>query len=235
MQVPKVIAFSVSATKKVKFAPGNLQATTTDLGEHWTWNFAENQWDYVGDAAANNSINGNGTVSENGTVDRFGWSTASTYLGIHNFTNDEDCPGAFVDWGSHPVVIEGIGSGWRTLTEQEWEYLINTRVVKGGSGEGYTYTLGQKVNGVSGYVFYPDNYTGEIYTGTDWSSFENAGCMFLPISECTCYWTSTPYDDSNSTSNLEAKYVYSYHNKLHTYYSNNRFRKYYVRLVRDVE
>ena len=41
---------------RVHFAPGNLQATTTDLGESWTWHFAEHQWDYIGNAAANNAI-----------------------------------------------------------------------------------------------------------------------------------------------------------------------------------
>ena len=55
-------AFSVSGTKVVYFSKGNLQATTADNGETWTWGFAENQWDYVGNSAANNAINGNGTV-----------------------------------------------------------------------------------------------------------------------------------------------------------------------------
>lgn len=46
---------------KVFFAKGNLQATTTDNGASWTWAFATNQWDYVGNAVANNAINGNGS------------------------------------------------------------------------------------------------------------------------------------------------------------------------------
>ena len=44
--------FSVSSTKKVFFAPGNLQATTTDYGATWTWNFAAHQYDYIGNATA---------------------------------------------------------------------------------------------------------------------------------------------------------------------------------------
>ena len=39
---------------QVVFSRGNLQATTNDLGANWTWGFAENQWDYIGNAAANN-------------------------------------------------------------------------------------------------------------------------------------------------------------------------------------
>lgn len=37
---------------------GNQQATTTDNDANWTWGFAEHQYDYVGNAAANISING---------------------------------------------------------------------------------------------------------------------------------------------------------------------------------
>ena len=81
-------AFSVSATKQVWFSQGNLQATTSNYGASWTWFFAENQWDYIGNETANTAINGNGTVSTNGTVDLFGWSTAATYYGIHNSTSN---------------------------------------------------------------------------------------------------------------------------------------------------
>ena len=64
--------FSVSATKKVFFSKGNLRATTNDNGSSWTWSFAVFQGDAVGMAAANTTINGNGTVSVNGSVDLFG-------------------------------------------------------------------------------------------------------------------------------------------------------------------
>ncbi len=37
--------FSVSATKKVYFSKGNLQAT---YNTSWSWAFATNQWDYIG-------------------------------------------------------------------------------------------------------------------------------------------------------------------------------------------
>ena len=57
---------------KVYFSKGNLQATYN--GTSWSWAFATNQWDYIGNAAGNTSINGNGTVSANNvTVDLFGW------------------------------------------------------------------------------------------------------------------------------------------------------------------
>ena len=43
------VAFSVSATKKVRFSPGNLQYQASTK----TWRFAEHQYDYIGDANRN--------------------------------------------------------------------------------------------------------------------------------------------------------------------------------------
>ncbi len=88
--------FSVGADKQIFFSKGNLQATYD--GSSWEWGFAANQWDYIGDAAANTKISGNGTVSENGTVDLFGWvGSSSTVLtsdpamyGICNSTTTSD-------------------------------------------------------------------------------------------------------------------------------------------------
>ena len=45
---------------------------------------------------------------------------------------------------------------------------------------GDSYTLGQSVNSKTGIVIYPDNYTGSVYSGSDWTTFEAAGCVFLP-------------------------------------------------------
>ena len=76
--------FSVSAEKTVAFSQGNLRAYTSDNGTTWKWTFAEHQWDYVGNNAANNGVSGDATVAFNGSVDLFGWSTAATKYGIHN-------------------------------------------------------------------------------------------------------------------------------------------------------
>ena len=193
--------FSVSSTKQVYFANGNLQATYD--GSSWSWAFAANQWDYVGNAAANNVITGNGTVSANGTVDLFGWSTSSTYLGIHNSTESSNYSGSFADWGNHADVKAGIGTGWRTLSQAEWNYVFNTRTVNGGTGNGHSYTVGKTVNSKQGVVIYPDNYTGAAYDESDWNNFEAAGCVFLPaagqrsgstfnyVGNIGYYWSST--------------------------------------------
>ena len=132
--------FSVAAGQKVRFAQGNLQAVFASAGSSCTWQFATNQWDYVGDAAANNKIDGNGTVSAAGTVDLFGWvgesstvltsdpakygiskSTLNTDYGINSNTDNLKS-----DWGTLAITNGGNTAdyGWRTLTHAEWEWLI---------------------------------------------------------------------------------------------------------------
>ena len=173
--------FSVSDTQKVYFSKGNLQAKCTSADsdastqEAWTWQFAANQYDIIGgrlggattpELTGNNYINGNGSVSAAGTVDLFGWSTASTYYGINNSTSDTDYSGSFVDWGNT------MGSGWRTLTSDEWSYLFTHHTKRTSI-----------VNGVYGYVVRPDGVTTSIsdsYTVDDWAAEEAAGSIFLP-------------------------------------------------------
>ena len=200
--------FSVSDTKQVYFSKGNLQATTTDLGANWTWAFAAHQWDYVGSAAANNSMktDGTGTVTANGTVDLFGWvgasRTSAAKWGISASKNSADYGNVYnealkSDWGNVP----GIGSGWYTLSQAEWNYLFNTRsatTVNGVNDARYAKAI---VNGEDGIVLFPDSYTHptgvtapksinsdnisfadahNTWSGDDWTKMEKAGCVFLP-------------------------------------------------------
>jgi hypothetical protein len=188
-----VFPFSVSATQKVRFSPGNLQAVFDEPGTTFTWQFAEHQWSYVGNSAANTSINGDGSVSEAGTVDLFGWSTAATKYGINN-SSGGIYTGEFVDWGSDEGLIAALGSGWRTLSSDEWAYLLYARI-------GYCYCKAT-VNDVRGLVIFPDGYSHQSHpagvtapasvntpgagygtnswSGTAWAAMEAAGCVFLP-------------------------------------------------------
>lgn len=145
--------FSVSGSKKVYFSPGNLQATYN--GSAWNWHFAANQWDKVGAEVANNSINGNGTVSTIGTVDLFTWSTAETALGISVETND-NISNTFVDWGSASAVKAAIGTGYRTLSSAEWYYLFSSSR----SDNRYCYA---KVHDVYGVILLPDDWNTDTY------------------------------------------------------------------------
>ena len=145
-------AFSVSSTKRVYFSSSNLQASTTDYGNHWTWHFAANPWNYNGDGTVNTNdkyyhnerINGNGVVkfSGAGTVDQFGWvGTSNTtwegelgttlnaaMYGISNSWNNSDYGNVSgeslkSDWGN--TINDGYN--WRTLTSAEWSYLLASR------------------------------------------------------------------------------------------------------------
>ncbi len=162
--------FSVSSTKQVYFSTGNLQATTSNLGSTWTWAFAANQWDKVGEAAANTSISGTydsekgktlPTTSTNGTVDLFGWSTSKTYLGISYDNDNTNYEGDFVDWASHADVKAAIGDGWRTLAGAEWYHLFFNR----NTSSGHRYCKA-KVNGVFGVILLPDDWQTSYHSLT---------------------------------------------------------------------
>ena len=213
-------AFTINADgDKIVFSKGNLQATTTNLGSTWTWDFAPNQWSLIGNAVANTAINGNKSVSANGTVDLFGWSTAATYYGINESWNVDDYAGDFVDWGAL------MGTEWRTLSRAEFYYIVYSRT------DAYKKRGQATVNGVPGYVLLPDawtlpsglsftnsagNYTTNQYDGADWTAMESAGAVFLPaagVREGTdiyqvnlygWYWASTPNDEDGG----KAYYLY---------------------------
>jgi len=70
----------------------------------------------------------------------------------------------------------------------EWRYLLTKRTVNGGTGEGKSYLRAKIRSDISGGIFgmiiYPDNYTSqttaESYTSSEWTTMENAGCVFIP-------------------------------------------------------
>ena len=176
--------FSVSETQKVTFSPGNLQYHPANN----EWRFAPSQLDYIGDA------NSNCSSTYNGWLDLFGWSTSATNFGVSTSTDENDYSGSFVDWGTNTIGNDAPNT-WRTLTYDEWEYLLNTRP-NASSLKGVA-----QVNGVNGLIFLPDNWIcpsgvtfksgfhgsdGEDYyaayqtfTAVEWSKLETAGAVFL--------------------------------------------------------
>ena len=232
--VPLPGGFSVSDEKTVKFSAGNLQATYDGIA--WSWSFAKHQYDYIGEAAANTSISGNGTVSTNGTVDLFGWSTSKNYLGIHKSGTSTDYDGDFKDWGANASVQAGIGTGWRTLSSDEWTYLLNTRSATNRYCKA-------NVNGKAGLVIFPDSYshptdvtavssantgnaafTTNTWSADDWIKIEAAGAVFLPAAgrrvtyidnkvyvyypgQAGNYWSSTSVPDSNNMYAFELYFI----------------------------
>lgn len=182
---PFTPAFSVSDSKQVTFSKGNLQYHPANN----KWRFAENQTDRI--SAGNNNC----SSTYNGWLDLFGWSTSATYFGVSNSTNNVDYSGSFVDWGTNKIGSDAPNT-WRTLTKDEWNYLLNTRT-NASDLRGIA-----QVNGVNGLIFLPDtwvcpagvtfksgfhsNLGAEYYaayqtfTAEQWSKMESAGAIFLP-------------------------------------------------------
>ena len=73
-------AFSVSDTKVVYFSQGNLQYQAST----GTWRFATNQYDFIGDAAGNNTTDEADRATQSSWIDLVGWGTS----GWDNTDND---------------------------------------------------------------------------------------------------------------------------------------------------
>ena len=163
---------------QVRFSKGNLVAAIDASGNPIDWKFAEKQYDYLGTGGANTSI---GTAA--GDIDLFGWSTDSTIYGINTSTSKYDYSGAFKDWGKALSASTSIAEDtWRTLTINEWEYLINEggidNVRKG------KYKFGVTVSGKTNcLILVPDNIEMDIkasYDGTLWTVCQLFGLVCLP-------------------------------------------------------
>lgn len=256
--------FSVSASTQVYFSQGNLQYQASTN----TWQFAEHQYNYVG--SANSSI----SQTNSGWIDLFGWGTSgynhganayqpwstsisySDYYAYGNWEYNLYDQNGQADWGHNAISNGGNAenSGWRTLTQPEWSYVFFTRTTT--SGIRYAKAT---VNGVSGVVLLPDNWTASIYalnntnsvsanytintiTAADWTNvLEVNGAVFLPaggnrggtsvynVGSYGGYWSSS-YAKSH-----EARGVYFNDGNIYTYDDGYRFFGHSVRLVRDVE
>lgn len=183
--------FSVAEGSKVYFSNGNLQyQASTD-----TWRFAAHQYDTIG--SANVSISPN----YGGWIDLFGWGTGN------NPTLDDphwEVYNAFHDWGDNAISNGGnTPNTWRTMTKEEWEYLLYTR----STASDIRFAVAQ-VNGVNGMIILPDDWSssyyslndvnvmqgifaGSVISESDWTNYlESKGAVFLPNSGWreTSYW-----------------------------------------------
>ena len=190
--------------KQVVFSPGNLRATTSDLGANWTWSFANNQYDFIGGTVANNKINGNGSVSANGTVDIFGYSTTNNFYGIT--PSSGDFTGDFKDWGtiatfSHRGVTTTYPSDyWRSLTANsnndkncDWRLLRDTRTtrakVNSVSNARYTQaTINTNGTPVNGIIFFPDDFDNITPEGVEWGTINGTSAWGTKCT--TAGWTA---------------------------------------------
>ena len=196
-------SFSVSPTHQVKFSRGNLQYYAPKN----LWRFGCHQYDYIG---ANNS---RASEHYDGWIDLFGWATsgwhnradvlniyykpydmadANNYYGPSRNMEEWNLVGtsAKYDWGSNRIANGGDSAGlWRTLTADEWNYLISLR------NNAINLQSRATVNSVQGLILLPDNWTAPAgttftadaddfetnsYTEARWNLMEQAGAVFLP-------------------------------------------------------
>lgn len=135
--VKSIGEFSVADDKKIAFSQGNLQYRPTTK----TWYFAKNQWEYLGEANAKID------PSYMGWIDLFGWGTGDAAAKLS--TNNSDYA-QFVAWGDE--TISGEPNIWRTLSADEWDYLLYGRP---NAEMLYESAMVNKQNGI---VVYPDGW-----------------------------------------------------------------------------
>lgn len=181
--------------------------------------------------------------SYDGWIDLFGWGTSGYNHGANCYEpwstsqygsdyfaygiatcNLYDQTGQ-ADWGYNAISNGGNTTGqWRTLTADEWFYIINSRTTT--SGIRYAKV---KVDEVRGVILLPDNwstniyslnstnivsasYTSNIISALQWETLEVAGALFLPVGGYRVndlvewidvggygtYWTSTCYNNNHA-------------------------------------
>lgn len=247
--------FSVSPTKKVCFSQGNLQYQASTN----TWRFAEHQYDIIGEA------NKNISSTYSGWIDLFGWGTSGynkkdpymiSEVNVYYGNGVHDIAGTEFDWGVYNKISNGGNQTrlWRTLTNEEWEYVIKKRT-DASSKIGIA-----KVNGVFGIILLPDswilptgltfssgmsknissatNKTTNIYTTTEWDRLNANGAVFLPTTGTRSgtdisndyggYWSGSARGE------YAADFLYFYNNYVELSYLNRSDGR-SVRLVRDVK
>ena len=145
--------FTVSADgKKVFFSKGNLYWDGSVYG------FENNQYDY----------------SVAGHQSSFFWSNTAAYARGSEWNLDTNAPIAFFTNADEVTANAGFTANgqtglWRTLSKDEWDYLIKR---ENGIGEA-------TINGVKGVIIFPDEYAGQ----TDGLTSIPEGCVFLPAGE----------------------------------------------------
>ena len=146
--------FSVAPNVQVQFAPGNLQYQVTN----GSWRFAEHQYERIYEYDTN--INS----KEYGWIDLFGWGTGNNPTNVSRKNTDYL---SFFDWGNN------ISEEWRTLSIEEWQYLVHDRIdawkkigeARIDTGEAKIFDGEEEIYGV---VILPDNWVLP------------SGCKFTP-------------------------------------------------------
>lgn len=228
---------------------GNLQYQATTN----TFRFAPNQYDTIG------ALNSNIGASYSGWIDLFGYGTSGydaniapykSELDLNGYGNGtEDIAGTNYDWGVNNKISNGGNEAgiWRTLTHDEWYYLIMKH-----------YHYQSTVNGVTGLIVLPDEFeypegseplsysagkfNENVLSAAQWTALEDAGAIFLPAAgERTgaevdgvgvggFYWSATTRNESSTWAMVAA---FEEGKTIITGYSQPMAMGFAVRLVAD--
>lgn len=249
-----------SSGDQVFFSQGNLQYQASSN----TWKFADNQYTYMGNA------NSNISSTNSGWIDLFGWGTSgynhgavcyqpwstsetnSDYYAYGQYNYNLYDQSGMADWGYNAISNGGNQPNrWRTLTSDEWNYIINYRNTSSG-----VRWVQARVNNVNGMILLPDDWSTSYYSFnypnvnstewgynpislTTWNMLEQHGAVFLPASggrwsggeiafTTSLYWSSSWYDVNQAR-------ALSFGNSTMGIAWRNRFCGGSVRLVQDVE
>ncbi len=210
--------FTVNAEgKKVHFSQGNLWADgSKTLHFEFKQYSSPNSWDAS-------------------HVSHFTWSNSvADAVGNSNSGSNLFCD------ESHKVSVDGSEAIYYALSKDEWNYLFNTRTVRGGTGKDNSYSHRITYGNITGLVLYPDNYAGPTLSGTVESLPE--GVVFLPAAgwrkssnvsdvgniDYFYYWSSSERDvDYAYRMVVDMGYVYPA--------GGLRYLGFSVRLVTDVK
>lgn len=274
--------FSVNENgNQVYFSKGNLQYQASTN----TWRLADRQWDYVGTQTPDQygyfggTVNGssNTSISQDysGWIDLFGWGTsgydhgancyqpwstsvmASNYYAYGQYSYNLYDQSGQADWGYNPIENGGNQENqWRTLSIDEWQYLLNVR----STPSGYRFAKA-KVNGVNGLILVPDdwqlnyyqfnspNQTNASYTSNvfveesgEWEALQSNGAVFLPAagSRSNTSVFNASMNGYYCSSSVSGSYYYGYKPRSLSFSGSNiftgnneRFLGCSVRLVQD--
>ena len=248
--------YSIDDDVTVVFAKGNLQYQASS----GTWRFASRQYDVVG------RDNEMADTNYSGWIDLFGWGTSGAN-GLMPYTVSDssgnyayglyDIGGGQYDWGVHNAIAGGGGTAgqWRTMTYDEWRYLLKFRTDAAKKKALATIeNVGVQGTPMHGLLLLPDKwelpegcafqygvndgFETNVYSVEQWNKMESAGAVFLPaagerdgvtvsmVGDYGCYWTTTGYT-------LDSAYELYFLSDNYDFYPTNRATGHSVRLVME--
>lgn len=211
--------FSVSANTKVHFAKGNLYYNNSTK----KFNLEENQYFFPVERDVNH-------------IGHFFWSKDSAvavkdpYFDSAKGDNDVLFTNKDANTPNPDFTVAEVKGSYRTLSKDEWEYLLNR--------ENGKYKTGVAVNDKTCLVLAPDGWSGEIqynYDKSSWAAAEEEGLVCIPLAGSSnipgCDGT-VGYCWASSANGSEGAYCININpNEVNVPFEGERSEGYSIRLV----